>query len=189
MHQYIIHWIKKTRCKLICYSFANIEWRLPKGSWDTHVHVFDPRFKYSASRSYTPETATWEDLRNFNSSLSANDGGMNNIVLVQPSPYGTDNSLVLSLLRAHSHTDVQQACDTTCLLRAIVVIDPAKVTDSELGEMNRLGARGTRINVQASANTSGDTDLTEAIERTASRIAQLPGWLVQLFVAGSQWDG
>lgn len=66
--------------------------KVPKNAVDAHVHVFDPQnFEYSAGRSYTPPAATVADLMAFEESI-----GVDRVVLVQPSPYGSDNSCLIA---------------------------------------------------------------------------------------------
>jgi len=66
------------------------------GAWDCHVHVFGPAsaYPFSAARAYTPPNALPEDLERMVSAL-----GVERFVLVQPSPYGSDNSRLLDALR------------------------------------------------------------------------------------------
>ncbi|MFF3500635.1 amidohydrolase family protein [Streptomyces sp. NPDC003247] len=65
---------------------------LPDGACDTHVHLFDPadRYPYAADRGYLPPDALPADLRALHRHL-----GISRTVLVQPSPYGTDNTRLL----------------------------------------------------------------------------------------------
>src|SRR3954468_4611231 len=67
---------------------------VPSGACDCHVHVFDPdRFPYAPNRSYTPGPASVDDLLAFEDRI-----GMSRCVLVQASPYGSDNAC-LSVVR------------------------------------------------------------------------------------------
>lgn len=115
----------------------------------------------------------------FNSNLTVTHTPQN-IVLVQPSTYGTDNSLVLDLLRNHSQPE--------SLLRAIAVIDPEQVHDDELNEMDVLGVRGVRINTQASTSDDAYEDLRKAITSTVDKVARFKHWKCQLYISGESWD-
>ncbi|OJD33312.1 transcriptional family amidohydrolase family protein [Diplodia corticola] len=160
---------------------SNVNWHIPVESWDTHVHVFDPRYPYSPDRQYTPESALYDELLAFNDKLTVTNS-TENIVLVQPSPYGTDNSLILDLLRNHS------ASQQDNLLRAISVIDPENVTDEELQEMNSLGVRGIRINTQGADSEETAKDLRKNITSAVERVRAFSNWKCQLLVSGISWD-
>lgn len=159
----------------------SVTWQLPAGSWDTHVHVFDPaNYPYSPSHAYSPVPALYSQLLDFESSLSRS-GEPENIVIVQPSPYGTDNSLILDKL-----VEVQ-AKRTQRNLRAIAVIDPDNITDSELDRMNQLGVRGIRVNTEATGEEVDYGKVQTQIERAAMKISSLENWLCQLYVSGDNW--
>src|SRR6266849_1838658 len=64
--------------------------RLPKGSIDTHVHVFEPGYPLSPGRGYNPPYSTLADLKRLHATL-----GIDRVVFTQPSVYGTDNSAIL----------------------------------------------------------------------------------------------
>lgn len=143
--------------------------------------MFDPRYPYSPERQYTPVSALYDELLDFNSNLSVTDLP-GNIVLVQPSPYGSDNSLILDLLRNHSLSQQSN------LLRAIAVIDPETVTDEELHEMNALGVRGIRINTQAANSTETAEELRRNITAAVERVKGFNNWKCQLYISGDSWD-
>ena len=60
---------------------------LPAG-WDCHVHVFNPQAPVAPGH-YQPQPAALETIEQL-----AGDCGIRHLVLVQPSVYGTDNSLM-----------------------------------------------------------------------------------------------
>ncbi|HEY5309296.1 MAG TPA: amidohydrolase family protein, partial [Casimicrobiaceae bacterium] len=61
--------------------------KLPKGTVDTHCHVFGPvsRFPYSPGRPYTPPEASYEALRALDAGL-----GIDRAVLVNATVYGSN---------------------------------------------------------------------------------------------------
>ena len=59
---------------------------LPKGSIDTHVHVFEPGYKLSPSRGYNPPDSTLADLKALHATL-----GIDRVVFTQPSIYGIED--------------------------------------------------------------------------------------------------
>jgi predicted TIM-barrel fold metal-dependent hydrolase len=136
---------------------------LPAGAVDTHFHVFAPGAPLNVQRSYTPQIQTLDDWLQFAQAVGIAKG-----VLVQPSVYGFDNSV---LLRALS-----MAPDR---LRGVAVVDAA-ISRAELERMDRLGVRGIRVNTR---NKGGLT--LAAVEPLAERIAPY-GWLLQFQVHPTQ---
>ncbi|RTE84911.1 hypothetical protein BHE90_000590 [Fusarium euwallaceae] len=154
---------------------------LPPGSWDTHVHVFDSSIgQFSLSRVYTPAQAKLTELVDYISGLSQ-DRRPANMVLVQPSPYDVDNSVMLASLQ---HLRDSKCCTA----RGIAVVDLDKITDKELWRMHTLGIRGLRLNVKADGRSVDVDALRETIQAATARIRYLPGWKLQLFCSASMWD-
>jgi predicted TIM-barrel fold metal-dependent hydrolase len=137
---------------------------LPPGACDCHVHVFgDPsRFPYAPDRRYTPARAETGEL-----AAHADRLGIDRIVIVQPSPYGTDNACTL---------DAVAALDGRA--RAVAVIDESTSAD-ELQALHAGGVRGVRLNLE----TAGSRDPARAqrlLGAAAEQIGAL-GWHLQLF--------
>ena len=154
---------------------------LPSHAVDTHVHVFDPKLgPYAPGRAYTPPDAPLEKLIAFNQSLST-DTNNTTLVLVQPSPYKNDCSVMLHCLRELKNRHIS--------VFGIAVLDLDNTSDAQLKEMHTLGVRGIRLNFQADGNQVQTAQLVTALYRTADRIRYLPGWVIQLFVPGWTWDG
>jgi hypothetical protein len=67
-----------------------------QGACDCHVHVFGPsqRYPFARERKYTPPQASVEELLALQDRLS-----LEKVVIVQASPYGTDNRCMLDALR------------------------------------------------------------------------------------------
>jgi predicted TIM-barrel fold metal-dependent hydrolase len=138
---------------------------LPAGTVDCHFHVFDRGARLAPMRSYTPQIAGLDDWQRLASAIGIAAG-----VLVQPSVYGFDNSVLLGALDAASDK-----------LRGIVVLPP-ETTQRELEALHARGARGLRCNTR---NLSGLT-LTAAA-RLAARFAHLD-WILQLQVGPAEFD-
>ncbi|WP_321923752.1 amidohydrolase family protein [Burkholderia sp. BCC1998] len=138
---------------------------LPPGSCDCHVHLFDAaRFPFAPNRSYTPGRACVADLLAFEARL-----GIERIVLVQPSVYGTDNAAMLTGLQ---ELGLHRA-------RGVAVIDPQRATHAELQTLHDQGVRGIRLNLQV----RGERDLSIAsaqLRRASDAVAPL-GWAVQIY--------
>jgi predicted TIM-barrel fold metal-dependent hydrolase len=135
--------------------------RLPQGTWDTHMHVLDPRFPLSPSASYTPSAHTLDDAKPFYDST-----GIRNLVLVQPSIYGTDNACLLSALEALGPRG-----------RAVVEIDPSTTPPSTLRSWHALGVRGVRINLRS--RTPDSSSLPPDFASTFAQETQLYADLIR----------
>lgn len=134
---------------------------IPPGACDCHVHVFGPaaRFPFSPSRTYTPPDASIEELLALQKRL-----GLERVVIVHPSPYGTDNSRTLDALKRLGDR-----------ARGVAVID----NDTSLEGMHEVGIRGVRVNLQT-AGVSDPAAAQRLLDETAARVAPL-GWHVQTF--------
>jgi 2-pyrone-4,6-dicarboxylate lactonase len=146
---------------------------LPARSCDTHAHVFGPasRYPYHPQRNYTPPDATREAYIHLLRIL-----GFERAVLVQPSPYGTDNRRMLDALA------LAQESPEGIEWRGVAVLDD-QVSDQELERLHALGVRGVRMNLVFRAGVDMNTT-----RRLAERIAPL-GWHVQFLVDISRFEG
>lgn len=137
---------------------------VPRNACDCHVHVFGPadRFPYSSKRFYTPGDASIDDLKALHRALH-----IERVVIVHPSPYGTDNSCTVDAVRnLGNHA------------RGIAVIDDT-TSASTLAHMHAAGIRGVRVNLQS----YGESDPAVAgrqLQQAAERVAAL-GWHVQTY--------
>ena len=137
---------------------------VPKKSCDCHTHVFGPhdQFPLSKDRKYTPPEASIENLLALHDPL-----GLERVVIVHPSPYGSDNSCTLDAIQRLGER-----------ARGVVVIDKG-TTEVEIQKMHDLGVRGVRINLE----TQGVADkkyATKEISWVYEKIKDL-GWHIQLF--------
>ena len=141
-------------------------WRAPALSCDCHFHIFGPydRFPLDAGRHYDPQAATIADYRRMAAAL-----GIERMVIVQPSVYGTQNEVSLD---AAEEFGLDRA-------RVVVVIDDS-FDDAALRKLHARGTRGVRFNA-----VSGNGTPLEQLEALARRIAPL-GWHVQLYAEGDQ---
>ena len=139
--------------------------KLPRGACDTHFHLFGPmaRYGFSEKRIYTPPDAPLADWQRLAATLGVERG-----VIVQPSVYGTDNSVVLDNLKFMQES-----------WRAVVVVEDG-ITDKELEAMHALGVRGIRFNVVDVATEKGVLPM-HLVRGLAERIAPL-GWHVQFLM-------
>lgn len=141
-----------------------VTFEVPAGACDCHTHIHgDPAaFPFFPGRVYTPEVALPEAMAALHRAL-----GIQRVVIVTPSVYGTDNSATLYGMKARGDD-----------ARGVAVID-AKTPEGDLDAMGRAGVRGIRLNL-ATVGTDdpavGGRHLHAAIARVRDR-----GWHVQVY--------
>jgi len=144
-------------------SFTRVDFEVPPGACDCHVHVIgDPaQYPLSGARTYTPPIALPAQLARLHRAL-----GISRVVIVTPSVYGTDNSATLWAMRTLGAS-----------ARAVAVIDE-QTSEQQLDAMHRAGVRGARLNL-----TVGATDAQSAQQRFAELARRLSSrnWHVQIF--------
>jgi predicted TIM-barrel fold metal-dependent hydrolase len=142
---------------------TKVTFDVPPGACDCHVHVFgDPKkYPFFDGRTYTPEMASTDELRQLLSALR-----LQRVVIVQPSVYGTDNSCTIDGLR-----------ELGSRARGVAVIDD-KTTDAQLDAMGKAGVRGIRLNLA----TAGISDPAVARQRFENAVARVRnrGWHIQI---------
>jgi 2-pyrone-4,6-dicarboxylate lactonase len=140
---------------------------LPKGSIDTHVHVFERRYPLSPGRGYNPPDSTLADLEHLHAKL-----GIERVVFTQPSIYGVDNSAILDGMAALNARSPNRA-------RCVVAI-PLDIADDELAALDGAGVRGVRLNTD---NKGGMPIEMRDIPKLAARIAPFR-WHVEFLFPG-----
>lgn len=145
-------------------AHAPPRFEVPAGACDCHVHVFGPagRYPLDPGHAYTPGDASVEELLALHDLL-----GLQRVVIVHPSPYGTDNRCTLEATRRLGER-----------ARAVVVVQP-DLSPEALRAMHADGARGVRVNLE----TAGQHDPVAAgalLEAAARQVAPL-GWHVQTY--------
>jgi len=149
-------------------SVARLALRIPKGTWDTHMHVLDPRaFPLSKDATYEPQPHTLADAKAFLDPL-----GITKMVIVQPSIYGNDNSCTLDGLRQLGTTNG----------RAVIQFDPDVTTKGELREWHDLGVRGVRLNFKSVGAKLTADSLAASMNKYAEAIKD-QGWVLELYIA------
>jgi predicted TIM-barrel fold metal-dependent hydrolase len=142
---------------------------LPSGSIDTHVHVFEQRYRLSPDRGYNPPESTLADLTRLHSTL-----GIDRVVFTQPSVYGTDNSAILDGMAALNAERPDRA-------RCVVAIT-MNMSESELARLDTAGVRGVRLNTD---NKGGMPIELSQISDLASKIAPF-GWHIEFLFPGKE---
>jgi predicted TIM-barrel fold metal-dependent hydrolase len=145
---------------------------LPKGSIDTHVHVFEPGYALSPGRGYNPPDSTLADLKHLHATL-----GIDRVVFTQPSVYGIDNSAILDAMAALN-------AQTPGRARAVVALD-MEVSDKQLAALDAAGVRGVRLNFD---NKGGMPIEIADIPELAARIRPLR-WHIEFLFPGKDIVG
>ena len=147
----------------VSQALTTVSFAVPAGACDCHVHIHgDPKvFPYFSGRVYTPEIALPETLAALHKSL-----GIERVVIVTPSVYGTDNSATLYGMKARGRT-----------ARGVAVIDD-KTPEGDLDAMGAAGIRGVRLNLA----TGGINDPTVGRERFGAALARVQrrNWHIQM---------
>ena len=141
--------------------------RLPKGSVDTHVHVFEPGYALSPARGYMPPDSTLADLRHLHATL-----GIERVVFTQPSIYGIDNSAILDAMAKLNGETPNRA-------RAVIAVDMA-FTEKQLAAWDKAGVRGVRLNTD---NKGGMPIAFDDIPELSARIRPF-GWHLEFLFPG-----
>jgi len=138
---------------------------LPTKACDCHAHICGPatKFPYAAERIYTPPDALPADYITLLETL-----GIERAVLVQPSVYGADNTVMLAALAQLGER-----------ARGVAVVAD-EVDDAELERLHALGVRGVRLNLVDVADPRASLPLDRA-RVLAKRIRPL-GWHMEFLV-------
>lgn len=138
---------------------------LPDNAWDSHMHVIDPsRYPLAASAVYTPSiSGVWDIVTNETAF------GLEHIVLVQPSIYGNDNSILLDALQGLGPSRA----------RGVVQFEP-NISTETLHEWHDKGVRGVRLNAVSNGDEVDVPEFTSRLQAYADVIRPL-GWVLQAY--------
>ena len=143
----------------------------PKATWDSHMHIVLPdQFPVQANAQYKPHAHTLAQASDFYDQLGI-DG---NMVIVQPSIYGNDNTCTL-----HALKQIQE--QGRGLGRGVVQFDPNTITSRELDAMHEVGVRGVRLNLVSVGREMIKLDLRKEVQRYA-KVIRGREWVLNLFV-------
>ena len=139
---------------------------LPPHACDTHAHICGPiaRYAYYSERIYTPADALLPDYRHMLTTL-----GAERAVLVQPSVYGTDNTVMLEAMQAAGPQ-----------FRGVAVV-AEDISGQELKRMHDAGVRGVRVNIVDVKDRKAGTLPLEALRKLALKIAPF-GWHLEFLM-------
>jgi len=135
--------------------------RVPPGATDSHIHIYGPESQFPTAptaKFAVPEAlpASYCHLREVL--------GIQRVVAVQPSGYGTDNRRQLTALKELGIPG-----------RAVVTV-PLDISDSELTQLHEQGARGVRFAIGRKKSVA-----IEEIARFAERLVPL-NWHIEFHV-------
>ena len=140
---------------------------LPKGSIDTHVHIFESHFPLFEGRGYNPPDSTLEDLIHLHQTL-----GIDRVVFTQPSVYGVDNSAILKGMNVLNEKIPNKA-------RGVCAIK-MDASENFLQELHGQGIRGVRLNLD---NKGGMPLELKEISKLEDKIKSL-GWHLEYLFPG-----
>jgi predicted TIM-barrel fold metal-dependent hydrolase len=139
---------------------------LPAGSCDTHFHVFEPGYPSVPQPLYTFPEASVEQYLRLTDHL-----GIDRMVLVQPTYYGTDSRLLVDTLKRIG----QRA-------RGVARIEDDD-SDAELDRLDQAGVRALRLDLFARA--AWPLDQIIAYIRAMAARAEPRGWHLQFYTPGT----
>jgi predicted TIM-barrel fold metal-dependent hydrolase len=139
---------------------------MPAGACDAHFHVFEPGYPHVPDPLYTFPDGTTAQYLAMTEAL-----GIGRMILVQPTFYGTDNTLL---------TDTLKRLGPRC--GGVVRIEES-ATDAELDAFHQLGVRAIRLDLFARASWP-TPEIIGYIRRMAAR-ATPRGWHLQFYTPGA----
>jgi 2-pyrone-4,6-dicarboxylate lactonase len=138
---------------------------LPENSCDVHFHVFEPGYPSVAKPHYTFPDGT------LNKYLAVCEYlGIGRMVLVQPSFYGTDNTLTIDTLKKLGRR-----------ARGVVMVEE-NVADRDLDAYHEAGVRAIRLDLFARASWPRE-EIHRYIERMLEK-TRPRGWHIQFYTPG-----
>jgi len=145
--------------------------RLPRNSCDTHLHVFGDAKAYPVGNPHAlygpPQDCNFAAVKALHDAM-----GIERAVLVQPTIYGTDHSLLHDVLKAAPRQNY----------RGVAIVDDS-IGDAELARLDSVGVRGARFNF------GGNFKLAPSLasfRRSLMRIREL-GWFAKIFGFGDDF--
>ena len=144
---------------------------LPGGACDSHAHILGPaaRYAYSPARVYTPPDCLLPNYMKMLATL-----GVERAVLVQPSVYGTDNTVMLEAMKAAGNR-----------FRGVAVVAES-VSEAELKKLDAAGVRGVRVNIVDVKDRKPGTLPIYSLKKLARRVAPL-GWHMEFLMHADEF--
>jgi len=142
---------------------------VPPSAWDSHIHVIDPeKYPLAEGATYKPHAALLTDAIKH-----AHKIGVPNLVFVQVSTFGTDNSCQLDGLKSIGLSKG----------RAVIEFDPSTVTREQLQSFHKQGVRGVRINLKSVGKELTGDELRTLVMQYAQVTKAMEKWAIDLHIA------
>ncbi|CAH0017088.1 unnamed protein product [Clonostachys rhizophaga] len=141
--------------------------RIPAGAWDSHMHIIDT-IRYALPENAKPvshQATVRQALAN------AEHLALPNMVLVQLSNYGNDNSWVLDVLGELG----------PARSRGVVVFDPDTIDSRTLLQWHQLGVRGVRLNLKSSNSVLSKAEIQATLRKYADKLRPMKTWSIGLY--------
>jgi len=143
---------------------ARAHLKAPPGTCDTHIHVYDSRLPLAPTAKFQPPHAPVGDYIKMCKVL-----GIERTVVVAPTAYGKDNSLLLAAMATIGPG-----------ARGVVTIDDT-TADTEFARLTKLGVRGVRFFMFPGGALPWDI-----LEPMSARLAEI-GWHIVLQLDGRNY--
>lgn len=127
------------------------------------------RYAYSPARIYTPPDCLLPDYLKMLATL-----GVERAVLVQPSVYGTDNTVMLEAMKAAGTR-----------FRGVAVV-AEDISGAELKKLDAAGVRGVRVNIVDVKDRKPGTLPMDMLKKLALRVAPL-GWHMEFLMHADEF--
>jgi predicted TIM-barrel fold metal-dependent hydrolase len=139
---------------------------LPEGSWDSHIHVIDPA-KYPLPKNVSvAHTATLAQAYS-----NAERLHLPNMVFMQLSTYGNDNTWILDTLK---QVGPRRG-------RGVVVFDPSTIQKETLQQWHAQGVRGVRLNLKSKNITMSKNEIQDLLRKYADKLRPMKTWSIGLY--------
>jgi predicted TIM-barrel fold metal-dependent hydrolase len=146
--------------------YSSFKPSLPEGSWDSHIHVIEPEKYPLPKNAKRPQEATLGQAL-----ANAERLGLPNMVFVQISSYGNDNTWVLDALKEVGHARG----------RGVVAFDPDHVDGQTLEQWHDFGVRGVRLNLRSSKTLLSKTEIQTVLRKYAEKLRPMKTWSIGLY--------
>ncbi|CAO2653296.1 Nn.00g027070.m01.CDS01 [Neocucurbitaria sp. VM-36] len=148
------------------FSKSSSKVTLPEGGWDSHMHVIEPKKCPFPKAVKAPQEASMDQALS-----NSNRLGIPNMVFVQLSTYGYDNTWVLDALK-----QVGPARG-----RGVVAFDPEQIDTRALQQWHDLGVRGVRLNFRSSKSVVSRTEIQTTLRKYAEKLRPMKTWSIGLY--------
>lgn len=142
---------------------------LPQGSCDCQIHVYGDSNRYPVRHenpSYAVPAASLDDALAMHRRV-----GLDRVVIVQPTLYASDHSLLVDTLNALPNDRA----------RGVALVDDS-MSDVELEKLHLAGVRAARFNFQ---KRLGLVPSIETFRRSVARVREL-GWFIKIFTGPTE---